>query len=74
MNVTYDAETDTLTILLRSGNTLVSEEARPGLILDFDADERLVAVEILNASRHVEQVDTVQLSVVPKIPEPAAAE
>lgn len=74
MNVTYDAETDTLTILLRSGEARTSEEVRPGVILDLDADERLIAIEILDASRHADQVDTVQLSVVPKVSEPAAAE
>ncbi|WP_245446950.1 DUF2283 domain-containing protein [Methylobacterium sp. 17Sr1-1] len=26
---------------------------RPGLILDFDADGRIVAVEILDASEHI---------------------
>ncbi|MGE7418829.1 DUF2283 domain-containing protein [Methylobacterium tarhaniae] len=30
-----------------------SEELRPGLILDFDADGRIVAVEILGASEHL---------------------
>jgi uncharacterized protein YuzE len=30
-----------------------SEEIRPGLILDFDADGRIVAVESLDASEHI---------------------
>jgi uncharacterized protein YuzE len=66
MNVTYDAETDTLTILLRDGGTRLSEEARPGVVLDFDADDHLLAIEIQDASRHVDRVDTVQLNVRPK--------
>ncbi|WP_243985637.1 DUF2283 domain-containing protein [Methylobacterium sp. J-092] len=30
-----------------------SEEVRPGLVLDFDAAGRIVAVEILDASEHL---------------------
>lgn len=74
MNVTYDAETDTLTVVLRSERAALSEEARPGVILDFDPDDRLVAIEILDASRHVDGVDTVQLKVSPRAAVPAAAE
>jgi YD repeat-containing protein len=49
--VTYDALTDTLTVLLRDAPARVSEEERPGAILDYDADGRLIAIEILDASR-----------------------
>ena len=30
-----------------------SEEVRPGIVFDFDADGRIVAVEILDASEHL---------------------
>jgi uncharacterized protein YuzE len=66
MKVTYDAETDTLTVLLRDAPASMSEEAKSGVILDYDADDRLIAIEILDASTRVDGVDTVQLQVIPK--------
>jgi hypothetical protein len=36
------------------------------VILDYDAYDRLIAIEILDASSRVDGVDTVQLQVIPK--------
>jgi YD repeat-containing protein len=66
VKVTYDAETDTLTVLLRDAKARVSEEERSGVILDYDANDQLIAIEILDASSRVDGVDTVQLQVIPK--------
>jgi YD repeat-containing protein len=66
VKVTYDAETDTLTVLLRDAPARVSEEEKSGVILDYDADDRLIAIEVLDASTRVDGVDTVQLQVIPK--------
>ena len=66
MKVTYDAETDTLTVLLRDAPARVSEEEKSGVILDYDAEGRLIAIEILDASARVDGIDTVQLQVIPK--------
>jgi YD repeat-containing protein len=66
MKVTYDAETDTLTVLLRDAPASISEEEKSGVILDYDAADRLIAIEILDASTRVDGVDTVQLQVIPK--------
>jgi uncharacterized protein YuzE len=76
MKVIYDAETDTLTVLLRDASTATSEEERSGVILDYDAAERLMALEILDASTRVDGVDTVQLQVIarPNATHPKAAE
>lgn len=65
MKVTYDAETDTLTVLLRDAPARVSEEEKSGVILDYDAEGRLIAIEIFDASARVDGVDTVQLQVIP---------
>lgn len=54
MNVSYDEETDTLTIVLRRAPVAESDEGRPGVVLDYDADGNLVAIEVLDASRTVE--------------------
>ena len=76
MKITYDAATDTLTVVLRAAPARISEEERSGVILDYDAEGRLIALEILDASSRVDGVDTVQLQVIPKpgARHPAAAE
>jgi uncharacterized protein YuzE len=76
MKITYDAATDTLTVVLRAATARISEEEKSGVILDYDAEGRLIALEVLDASARVDGVDTVQLQVIPKAPagQPAAAE
>ncbi|HLG51289.1 MAG TPA: DUF2283 domain-containing protein [Chloroflexota bacterium] len=54
MRVIYDTRTDTLTIILRDGMVSESDEERPGLILDYDAQGNVVSLEILDASQRVE--------------------
>jgi uncharacterized protein YuzE len=46
----YDPEADALYVRFADAPVTESEEVRPGLVLDFDADGRIVAVEILDAS------------------------
>ncbi|OGP59787.1 MAG: hypothetical protein A2V67_03330 [Deltaproteobacteria bacterium RBG_13_61_14] len=53
MKATYDQETDSLTIVLHEGEVSESDELRPGVIVDFDNQGRIVAIELLHASRHV---------------------
>ena len=54
MKVTYDAETDSMTIVLRDERIKESDEVRPGVIADFGNDGRVVRFEIMQASRAVE--------------------
>ena len=76
MKITYDGATDTLTIVLRDAPARLSEEEKSGVILDYDAAARLLAIEVLDASTRVDRVDTVQLQVIskPAAKHPAAAE
>lgn len=60
MNVTYDSKSDTLTIVLTTTPIVESDEEKAGVILDYDADGNLVGVEILDASKRVENVESVQ--------------
>jgi uncharacterized protein YuzE len=66
MNVRYDRSADVLTIRLREGTVAESDEERPGVILDLDAEGRVLAIEILNASRQVELPGSVTLEVAAK--------
>jgi uncharacterized protein YuzE len=55
MKVTYDARTDTLSIVLSAQPIVESDEEKPGVILDFDAAGNVVSLEILDASSRVDQ-------------------
>jgi len=54
MKITYDPEADALHIRFKEVPVEESEEDRPGLIFDCDAEGNVVGVEILNARRHVD--------------------
>ena len=54
MKVTYDREVDVLRILFSSTPIEESDEDKPGVILDYDKDGNIVGLEILHASRRVE--------------------
>ena len=62
MRVRYDDETDTLTITLREVPVAESDEDKPGVILDYDGEGNLVSVEVLEASKRVEEPQTVSVS------------
>jgi uncharacterized protein YuzE len=48
--VTYDPQADALGIIFGPGPS-EGEEAYPGVILHFDAENRIVEIEILSASK-----------------------
>lgn len=51
MKVIYDPETDTLDMILRDSKVVESDEDKPGIILDYDAEGKIVSIEILEASK-----------------------
>lgn len=51
MKITYDQETDTLTVVLTDAQIIDSDEEKPGLILDYDAEGNIVSFEVLYASK-----------------------
>jgi uncharacterized protein YuzE len=53
MKSQFGAETDALYVRFADILAVESEEVRPGLVLDFDAKGRIVAVESLDASEHL---------------------
>lgn len=53
MRVLYDPETDTVDIVLNDRQIIESDETRPGVIIDYAADGSVVSIEILDASIHV---------------------
>ena len=64
MKVNYDARTDILTVKFRDVPVAESDEDKPGVILDYDAAGYIVSIEVLDASRRVEEPRTVTLETV----------
>ena len=54
MKVTYDPEVDVLTIILSDVAVEESDEAKPGVILDYAGEGNIVGLEILNVSKRVD--------------------
>ena len=65
MKATYDQKTDTLTLVLKEGAAVAeSDEDKPGVILDYDAEGNLVSLEVLDASKRVSHADRIDLETV----------
>ncbi|HEX8463448.1 MAG TPA: DUF2283 domain-containing protein [Abditibacterium sp.] len=62
MKITYDADVDILRIRLTDAAIEESDEEKPGLILDYDADGQVVGFEILNATERVSNPRSVELA------------
>ena len=54
MKVTYDTETDVLRIIFSGSAIGESDEEKPGMILDYDVEGNIVGLEVLEASKRVE--------------------
>ncbi len=50
MKIEYDPKADAMYIRLAAGQVADSDEVRPGVVLDFDADGRVLGVELLDVS------------------------
>ena len=54
VHVNYDVKSDVLSIILASKHVKESAEILPDVIADFDDDRRVVAFEILDASKVID--------------------
>ena len=65
MKISYDQRTDSLTVVFKdAAEVAVSDDGKPGAILDFDRAGDLVAIEILDASRRVSEATRVDFRVI----------
>jgi uncharacterized protein YuzE len=65
MKVTYDRQTDTLTVIFTETTVAESDEDKPGVILDYDESGNLVSLEILDASRRVMSPTRIEYQIAP---------
>ncbi|OQY82147.1 MAG: hypothetical protein B6D41_18575 [Chloroflexi bacterium UTCFX4] len=59
MRITYDESVDIIYIRFREGDYEESDEVSEGVIVDFDKEGKPMAIEILDASKILSQVDRV---------------
>ena len=65
MKVIYDRETDILSIIFTETKVAESDEDKPGVILDYDAQGNLISLEILDASKRVNAPNGIEYQVSP---------
>ena len=67
MKIHFDEQADALYIRLDDSTIVESEEVKPGIILDFNAQNQVVAIEILKVREHValEHLMQIQFAVAP---------
>ncbi len=63
MKVSYDPGVDVLRILFNASAVFESDEDKPGVIVDYDAEGRVVGMEILDASKRVDNPRSVELAI-----------
>jgi uncharacterized protein YuzE len=63
MKILYDPEVDVLRITFSNAPVEESDEEKPGIILDFDKSGNVVGMEVLDASRRMENPRAVEYAV-----------
>ena len=60
MKITYDQEVDILRIIFSDTPVEESDEEKPGIIFDYDEHGNIVGLEILDASKQVQNPRSVE--------------
>ena len=63
MKVTYDPATDTLRVIFGHSAIDESDEEKPGIIIDYDKDGNVVGLEIMDASKRMDNPRSVEYAV-----------
>lgn len=64
MKIVYDAAMNILRIRFNDAAIAESDEEKPGMILDYNAEGGIVGLEILDASTHVTNPEALEYAVV----------
>jgi len=62
MKVSFDRENDALYVRFSDEEIAETAEVRPGVMFDYDAKGRIIAFEILDASRNLAVTDMKKLA------------
>ena len=54
MKIEYDQQADAMYIRLRAGTVTESDEVRPGVVLDFDSNGRVLGIEMIDVSERTD--------------------
>jgi uncharacterized protein YuzE len=63
MKINYDPEVDVLRIIFNDNPIEESDEDKPGIILDYDKKGNVVGLEILDASKQIENPRSLEYAV-----------
>ncbi len=63
MRADYDQQVDVLTVVFSDALVEESDEVKPGVIIDYDAAGNVVGMEILDASKRVENPAAMEFAV-----------
>lgn len=61
MRLKIDRDADALYLTLSDATVVTSEEVAPGIIVDLDAEDRAVGIELLHLSKRAPGLDTARL-------------
>ena len=61
MRMHYDEQADALYLRLDDSKIIDSKEVQPGIVLDFNADEHVVGIEVLRLKERVPSANLKQL-------------
>ncbi len=59
MKIKYDREVDIVFIQFSENKIVESNEDKPGIIIDYDKNENIVSIEVMNASKKMEHPNSV---------------
>ncbi len=57
MKIKYDPETDAIYVIMSDDKIVESEERSENVIVDYNADDEVVAIEILNVKNSEHTID-----------------
>ena len=55
MKVSFDEQSDALYLRLDQTPVAESEEVHPGVVLDYDENDRVIGVEMLGLAEHIDR-------------------
>ena len=60
MKIKYDKETDVIYIKFSDRLISESDENKPGIIFDYDKSGKIVAIEVIGASKKMDHLNSVE--------------